>query len=471
MIRWGAAGPAGVIWLFASGYWPVGHVQAQTQPESFAVYTEHPRLLLRPQRLTRLRRERERKSLRWEQFRLLIAGGAPMPEAAFAHALYYRITDDDSEARKAIEAALSPKSSVREAALVYDWCQPTLSTAQKERLKARLHSVITQKAAHTSGAPSIAALRDRAFAAVALGDEDRAPSEAAMRDLITTDWQERVIPALKSGQPIITRRDAYPLLELLHAVSDGLNMDLRQDFSEYFRQLPLFFLLSNYPAPYPASENEFRIPYSPDIGEPDLRVAELARAADLAFVALDTNAPETQVLQGWLMNDSFLMRGTFGIPYEFLWANPYQPGLSYYHVPLVFHDEKFGNLIVRSSWDDSAVWAGYIGGRLQVFRDGAVNEMDPVKQKEPLDLGEARILFVHGASDGKLDSGEQELNDIFLLGLKPKSPFHVEIQDEEMCEMASDPGGILFLKGVHPKLAIRFRARAGAPGPPAATGR
>ena len=38
------------------------------------------------------------------------------------------------------------------------------------------------------------------------------------------------------------------------------------------------------------------------------------------------------------MHDHFLMRGPFGSPYEFLWANPYQPGLSYYHVPLVLHD-------------------------------------------------------------------------------------------------------------------------------------
>ena len=36
------------------------------------------------------------------------------------------------------------------------------------------------------------------------------------------------------------------------------------------------------------------------------------------------------MLQGWLMHDSFMLKSTFGAPYEFLWANPYQPGLSYY---------------------------------------------------------------------------------------------------------------------------------------------
>ena len=67
---------------------------AQTSLDSFQVYTAHPRLFLRPQRLRLLRRERERNSMRWEQFHLLISGGAPMPEPGFANALYYQIAGD-----------------------------------------------------------------------------------------------------------------------------------------------------------------------------------------------------------------------------------------------------------------------------------------------------------------------------------------------------------------------------------------
>ena len=57
-----------------------------------------------------------------------------------------------------------------------------------------------------------------------------------------------------------------------------------------------------------------------------------------------------------------MLRGTFGAPYEFLWANPYQPGLSYYHVPLVYHNPDFGKLFIRSSWDNTAHWFGYFDG-------------------------------------------------------------------------------------------------------------
>ena len=70
---------------------------------------------------------------------------------------------------------------------------------------------------------------------------------------------------------------------------------------------------------------------------PTWRMRLMSRAAGLAMVAYDTNALESQLLQGWLMRDRFLMRGGLGAVYEFLWANPYQPGLNYDQVPLVFH--------------------------------------------------------------------------------------------------------------------------------------
>ena len=52
-------------------------------------------------------------------------------------------------------------------------------------------------------------------------------------------------------------------------------------------------------------------------GEPDLAEAAMARAAGLALVAFDSNAAETQYLQGWLMQDRFMMRDALGAVYEF----------------------------------------------------------------------------------------------------------------------------------------------------------
>ena len=88
--------------------------------EPVAVFTEHPRLLLRPQRLRLLKRERERTSMRWQQFATLVAGSAPMPEPGFALGLYYQISGDAAYGRKAVEFALSPAADPRQQAFVFD---------------------------------------------------------------------------------------------------------------------------------------------------------------------------------------------------------------------------------------------------------------------------------------------------------------------------------------------------------------
>ena len=64
------------------------------QSDEFRVYTDAPRLLLTPQRLRLLQRERQRDSLRWNMFNGLISGGAVLPEPGFAWALYYRTSGD-----------------------------------------------------------------------------------------------------------------------------------------------------------------------------------------------------------------------------------------------------------------------------------------------------------------------------------------------------------------------------------------
>ncbi|HEY2012172.1 MAG TPA: hypothetical protein VGH38_01670, partial [Bryobacteraceae bacterium] len=75
---------------------------AQTAGDPVTVSTEHPRLLLRPARLRLLRRERERRSPRWLQFEAFVGGQAPMPEPAFAQALYYQISGDEAAGKRAV---------------------------------------------------------------------------------------------------------------------------------------------------------------------------------------------------------------------------------------------------------------------------------------------------------------------------------------------------------------------------------
>jgi hypothetical protein len=82
--------------------------------------------------------------------------------------------------------------------------------------------------------------------------------------------------------------------------------------------------------------------------------------AALALVNLDPNATESQFLQGWAMEQRFTLHDGPGVGYEFLWANPYLPGVSYQNMgPWSY---KPGDLYARSDWTPAACWL-HIGTR------------------------------------------------------------------------------------------------------------
>jgi hypothetical protein len=411
---------------------------AQTPDEPVAVFTEHPRLFLRPQRLRLLKRERDRASPRWQQFETLVVGSAPMPERGFAWALYFQVAGNAEFGRKAIGWALTPAADLRQQALVFDWCQDLLTEPQRRDLAARLGKGIVGTAD-----AAIPAVRSRTLAAIALYDHAPDAPQRALEATVHQWWERRMVPALRGGKSIVARDDAYALWELLHAVRDNTNLDLRESVPGFFKDFPIEHLLSHYPATYDAAENEYRIGAASKAGEPDLQAAALSRAVELAMVALDVNAAESQVLQGWLMHDHFMLRGTFGAPYEFLWANPYQPGLSYYHVPLIYHNPNFGKLFVRSSWDEDAEWFGYFDGVMQLFSRGHLTPLGDRMNAPPISLKEATICFARRARKFRLTLDEEEA--VFLLGLEPGHAYQVEIDDEEIFEANTDHGGILEL--------------------------
>jgi len=420
-----------------------GTVAAQSptgNEEEFKVYTEAPRLFLRPQRLRLLRRERERQSIRWQQFQLLMTGKAKMPEPAFASALYYQITGDESYGRQAIQWALDHPADLRELSLVSDWCGKLLSDSQAASLATKLE----QGLASSKESTDIGTVRSRVLAAIALADRKPDLAETVLRRTVVDWWRGRVIPSIKAGGDPIPRDQMFALMELLHALRDNLNIELREGAIDYFKDLPTYLMLINYPAPYPAPENLYRIPAYDGAGEPDLTKAALARAAGLSLVAYDTNALENQYLQGWLIQDQYLLRSAFGAPYEFLWANPYQPGLSYYHVPLFFHDARSGRLFVRSSWEDEATWFGLFDRRMQLFENGHIRELAGKDAKIAIHLGVATILPAASLIRFKID--EKEPETVYIIGLKSNSSYDIEVDDEEMHESCADGAGTLELR-------------------------
>jgi hypothetical protein len=447
--------PAAVAGLLLAVGWPAAWTRgrpAQASGEPVTVSTDHPRLFLRPARLRLLKRERERASARWQQFDALLAGNAPMPEPGWAQALDYQISGNAAAGRQAVAWALGPGDDLRQLALVFDWCQDLLSEAQRRDLAARLQKGMAASAANDG----IAAVRSRVLAAVALFDDVPQAPERELERVVHNWWNGKMAPALEKGRSVVERDDAYPLFELLHALRDSTNLDLRESSPRFFKAFPIEHLVSHYPAVYQAPENAYRLgpPLQPD--QPDLRLAALSRAAELAMVAYDANAAESQMLQGWLMHDEFILRGAFGAPYEFLWANPYQPGLSYYVAPLVYHNPDSGKLFVRSSWEDGARWFGYFDGAAQMFADGRLTAVNLRSVVAPIALEKAVVCLGPAARKFRVTLDGEEA--AFIVGLEPRRTYQVEIDDEEMFEAITDPGGILELDLPHGKeVGVRIR--------------
>ncbi len=449
-------------------------------PEGFRVYTDAPRLFLLPSRLRLLRRERERRSLRWEQFETLWNAGTQFPEFGWTAALRYQIAQDQAAGNQAVAWAASATSGsdsvLRQIALIADWCAPLMSAADKTAIFAKLERVLNAP----GPAGSIAEARTKILAAVALSEVRPAASEKALREVYEGFWIPAFIAGLHTAKLHVSNAEASAMIEMMHAFRDNLSFDLRETFPEWFRDYPLIHILAHYPEPFPAAENEFRIPADPELDKrgPDVTKATLSRAAELAMVAFDANAPETQLLQGFLMNDRFLMRGALGITYELMWANPYQPGLSYYHVPLVAHDAIGGELYVRSTWEDDAAWLAFFGGELQLFANGEVARVDPTVAHDPIDMVEATVFFAksatkflvperkaedrgkpepsRGDSDPTAPENDIPLDDVFIIGLEPTRRYHVEVDGEGMLEASSDIGGIVYLPGLPAGAEVRF---------------
>jgi hypothetical protein len=411
----------------------------QAQEDEYRVYTEHPRLILTAQRLRLLKRERERESQRWRQFDLLVKGGANLPELGFALALDYAVADDSAAGKRAVEWALGKTDDLRQLALVYDWCQPVLTPQQSAALSAKIQQLIQKRTGD-----SIAARRDRVLALISAAD-DRHGEEAPLREIVEKWWRAGFARSLADGRTAPPLPDLYALLEMLHAVRDNLRIDLRDDALDYFSHLPIYMIAGNYPAPYRAPENDFRIPVYQGNGQPDLNRAALARAAGLSMVAFDNNGLDNQFLQGWLIQDRFLMMTPFGAPYEFLWANPYQPGLSYYQLPLVFHAPNTGALFVRSAWDEDADWLGLYAGAAELFHNGQVTVVNQgasgSSTPQPLHVGDASVIFGRTPFRFAMDGGT-----ILAIGLRPSQKYLVETDDEEMREISTDRAGTFVLE-------------------------
>jgi hypothetical protein len=242
----------------------IAHSQALSREEPMRADAPHPRIFLGARRLRLLRRERERQSMRWNQFHLLIAGKAPMPEPGFAEALYYEVSGSAEAGQQSVAWALGAGADLRQLALVFDWCQDILTAAQSKTLAAKLARGIEQSRRDAS----VSAIRSRLLAAVAISGHVPDVPEREIEQVVRKWWEGQMVPAINGGREAIARDDAYALMEILHVVRDNFNQDLREAAPRFFTDLPMVQLLSYYPATFPCGRKRLPHPRRAACGRP-----------------------------------------------------------------------------------------------------------------------------------------------------------------------------------------------------------
>ena len=337
-----------------------------------------PRLLLSAKLLRRLKRDRERETPRWVRFENRVKSVPDSPERGFELALYSVITADDARAKEALEWAAAHPCERRQHALIQDWVGnvPPATCALPEPL------------------------RDQAFEQIAAGGDVSALAEAA---------RNQFIPKLVAGG-VTNSGDLYSLLELMTVLRANGETDIRGGASEFFRNLPLEFLLSLKPA---------------QVEKPDW----ITHISALALVSLDPNLESSQFLQGWAMEDGQTLREGVGVAYELLWADPYLPGIAYQNRDPWLYDEPGARLFARSDWTVNACW-------IEVSRTG-VQQLNcpPGWQEKPAAFG-SMTLTPMAPKCLELPHRESREN-VVVWKLTPGQPVEYRDKDTDKKEISS----------------------------------
>jgi hypothetical protein len=344
-----------------------------------------PKLLLSAQRLRRLQRDRQRQTPRWNNFESRVKSVPDSRERGFELALYYAVTQDEQTGKDAEAWAQTHACERRQVALVMDWVGVLLAKA---------HCTLSNDAQ---------GLRDTLFLKVAAGEDT---------DEFVNESGKRILSDLQSGG----WRDAgklYAALEYLYVARSVEHVDLRQDAEAFFSELPAALLLSQRPR---------------QLDAPDWRT----HIAALALVGLDPNLRGSQFLQGWAIEDRHTLGEGEGVAYEFLWADPYLPGVGYENLEQWLYDAD-GTLYARTDWNDNACWVHVTPSRIE-------QESCPAGWKQrPMSFGNMTLIPLSGACAQLPEMRKKD--DAVILSTLPYKKLYFDI-NEELNTAVADASGM-----------------------------
>lgn len=444
----------------------------------YRVYSDHPRLFLDANRLRRLQHDVERRTSRWERLAAQLAGDAPLAEAPIARALAWQAAGDSEQGRRAVEWALerarsgdwSRPGELRWAALVFDWCKELLSE-EEARLLSESISAAAEEASLLSGL-QVEWARDGLLASIALAGEWDG-SEQAIGRFLEGQWRGDILPALKRGEMTDDGAQLIAVLEICHAFQKNLNTDLWLDAPAVFTGLPMARIFGYYPLSFESEEGRLRRSATAPADQADrARQAALGRIAEMMLLAYNNSAQPFQYLQGWLRNDRYTLKGPLGAFYEFLWLNPYLPGLSPASAPPVAYDPVRGRIFARKGWQQGDLWVGYFNSRLEIFADGRSIIVSAKDNQAPLLFPGRAIVApkVPSRIELRIPRGDPLYSElIFLVGLSREWSYEIKLNRKKYQSYDPAPGGVIVIRNDpergRPKIdfnkKVRIRIRLG----------
>lgn len=421
----------------------------------FRVYREHPRLFLEPARLERLRNDVDRQSLRWVALRELVDSGAEFPEQPLVDALRFQVEGDESAAERAVAWGLQVASrgirtaaELRQSALVYDWCRSKFDRTSLDAARRAIAAAVGDLMPRAS--LDVGLVRAAVLASIAVaGDWDG--SESALENLLGMHWELEVRPVLETGALTDDGAALIAVLEASLAVRHNLEIDLLRPATQALAALVRTRLLSYYPLDVETDEGIARRPSR--FGTDDVMAkahAPLYRIADMLLVAYESNLQEFQFLQGWIRDDNYQLRSPMAAPYEFLWVNPYLPGLTPQSAPMIAYDPVRGRLYGRLGWERPTTWIGYADGRLELLEGTNLSVSDRFGELPAMYFPDAVVVPVEPPARVVLtwqppNEEPPESTRIFVVGLRPHETYALKVSGREARLVEAGAGGVVVL--------------------------
>jgi hypothetical protein len=308
------------------------------------------------------------------------------------------VSGDDTFCHEAAQWAIDHRTEYRQSALVATWCEAAINANDRK-------AILASPPPENPGKPFTSA-RDKLFLQIARGE--------ASKGSIRAQWA-RLLPLIQRD-PRVCLPEFYALFEFLDVADKSFRMDLRQDDGEIFGKIPSIFLLSLS---------------SGQIEKPDWQT----RIAALMMVSLDPNLQGSSFVQSWAMEDPKTVHQGPGVAYEFLWANPYLPGLGFYNMQPWVYDESSGLLLARTSWDAGAC-------RVAAFHKSPEFANCPSDARNtPIDFGKLTLLPIERVCVTVPFRGDRTF---ILSNLKPRATVQWQEGRKKMSRIA-DASGLLLL--------------------------